>query len=537
MVNTIEDSTTNPWQVGCLNDFNYLCCPECDYRTQHEMFFEHHAIHKHPLSIDFFTAEALNEEYEADFNLDDVKSEFNNEEYSESDNKTGIITNISKSKTKAPARIRKRKKADLLEENNDIDSYDCQTCSIAVTGLCNLGLHLKNEHNKDSDMWQCPSCDRSFPALSKLKRHVTSVHLNLKVKCPKCETRICESSLNTHMLVAHEGDRVQKPFKCEQCDFSSHALKYVKAHVIRVHKTDEHRFLCDRCDKKFCYEHQLKEHIDAVHDKVQRFMCEKCGKGFNRESNLAVHKGRCWSSSEGFIKCEKCDSTFTDEESYLGHFKMVHFDSLLVSNMQFMCDECPNAFDTKRALQNHITTTHTDISKKKGSKKCEYCGKAFMTDFSFREHVKVVHEKSTPFKCDQCDKSFGTKAHLKDHTNRLHTNLPCPLCKKTFSNDRTYHEHIQVDHEKSTPHECDQCLKRFGTIKSLNYHRRKVHRRVKCAECGQEMCNSLLLERHKAKIHGTKPSNVMSCPFCPLFYKKDIHLQNHVQNHHSEQVA
>ena len=38
------------------------------------------------------------------------------------------------------------------------------------------------------------------------------------------------------MSVAHQGDRVNKPFKCDLCEFSSHAKKYLKAHIFNCHE-------------------------------------------------------------------------------------------------------------------------------------------------------------------------------------------------------------------------------------------------------------------------------------------------------------
>ena len=44
----------NPWQVESIQAFAFLNCPECDFFTKDEDFFQDHAIEKHPLSLVFF---------------------------------------------------------------------------------------------------------------------------------------------------------------------------------------------------------------------------------------------------------------------------------------------------------------------------------------------------------------------------------------------------------------------------------------------------------------------------------------------------
>ena len=44
----------NPWEVESIQAFAYLNCPQCDFKTKDEDFFQDHAIDKHPLSHMFF---------------------------------------------------------------------------------------------------------------------------------------------------------------------------------------------------------------------------------------------------------------------------------------------------------------------------------------------------------------------------------------------------------------------------------------------------------------------------------------------------
>ena len=44
----------NPWLVEDLKAFWYLNCPECEFKTQKEEFFQGHAVENHPLCFVLF---------------------------------------------------------------------------------------------------------------------------------------------------------------------------------------------------------------------------------------------------------------------------------------------------------------------------------------------------------------------------------------------------------------------------------------------------------------------------------------------------
>ena len=42
----------NPWLTQNIDDFFFLCCPECDYKSKFKEVFKDHAIENHPKSKD-----------------------------------------------------------------------------------------------------------------------------------------------------------------------------------------------------------------------------------------------------------------------------------------------------------------------------------------------------------------------------------------------------------------------------------------------------------------------------------------------------
>ena len=49
-------SMYNPWMVPSLNEFTFLCCPECVFRSKTATSFQTHAIQNHPRSSVLFSA-------------------------------------------------------------------------------------------------------------------------------------------------------------------------------------------------------------------------------------------------------------------------------------------------------------------------------------------------------------------------------------------------------------------------------------------------------------------------------------------------
>ena len=93
-------------------------------------------------------------------------------------------------------------------------------------------------------------------------------------------------------------------------------------------------------------------------------------------------------------------------------------------------------------------------------------------------------------------------------------------------------EHVLVVHEKTTPFPCDKCSQKFGTRNYLKSHITVVHSKENCDICGQQVYNLFELKRHKASAHGIIPEGVFLCDTCPLFFKYQLNLTRHKQTKH-----
>ena len=72
-------SLLNPWMVPSLDEFTFLCCPECVFRSKTATTFQTHAVQNHPRSSVLFNAvkeEPPDFTDEGPISLDEQKGEF-----------------------------------------------------------------------------------------------------------------------------------------------------------------------------------------------------------------------------------------------------------------------------------------------------------------------------------------------------------------------------------------------------------------------------------------------------------------------------
>ena len=527
-----------------ITAFAFFNCPECVYRSKEEYSFQDHAVLNHPLSQTFFNdlfiPEEENLEHEnpqisiksepdqPDGELCESKVAVKEEEDDKDDyldeDDDHLLDDVkdeeSATDTETKAVRKTRKKRKCLQEKKEVElkeelccicytqfpssslKYDhvesehvnseglikCEECDETAQDYDTMMEHMLSSHRrrKTKLMHQCPHCQKIFPKRLRLMKHIESVHEKRKANCPHCNKELQYHALRNHIKYSHQSDRSNKSFKCDECDFSTHLPQFLKNHVRLKHRRDEFRFPCDKCEKKYAFESQLKKHKQVVHDGLKPFMCHKCGKSFGIDGKAQFEKhiqSDCKSTifPEG-RKCHSCEVLFTVEGNYIKHHIKVHgsLPPTCTDREMFMCDQCSTLCISKKALKTHISNTHNRKPVPKKRHKCPYCEKTFAVKLACDEHVKVKHENSTPFKCDQC-------------------------------------------------HRC------YGTLYAMKQHKFSMHQRVKCEECGQEVSNTLILTRHKAKAHGIRPANVFQCKHCPLFYTLESQLEKHVLNHHLHQ--
>ena len=121
-------------------------------------------------------------------------------------------------------------------------------------------------------------------------------------------------------------------------------------------------FKCERCDKTFATNRNLKRHMSNIHEGHKDFQCENCHRFFGQKDELKRHKCKDLTNdsmepenngNNKSFKCERCDKTFTADRNLKRHIYIVH-----EGNKNFLCELCQKMFGFKQLLERHMKIKH-----------------------------------------------------------------------------------------------------------------------------------------------------------------------------------
>ena len=251
--------------------------------------------------------------------------------------------------------------------NEEITINSCNDCESSFENICDLYLHINENHNTAFNDYKCNKCDKVCEKIGNLKHHIRVVHKKGIFKCENCNEVFYEwLKYRLHRDTIHED---AKNIPCNQpgCDKLFKSLGLMNSHVKQIHFA-ENKYLCDRCDKGFKQKGSLLEHIRVIHDKLKIFQCHKCEKSFGQKSGLRYHLQAVHDGIRKH-KCPVCDKDFTSLAQAKAHVKFVHEGGI----KEFQCDDCKKMFMTESSLRKHIRIVHQGLK----NFVCTTCGKAF----------------------------------------------------------------------------------------------------------------------------------------------------------------
>ncbi|XP_014381252.1 zinc finger protein 335 isoform X1 [Alligator sinensis] len=235
----------------------------------------------------------------------------------------------------------------------------------------------------------CRICGSRFLTHDDLRFHVSSHEANdpQLFKCLQCSYRSRRwSSLKEHMF-NHVGS---KPYKCEECNYTSVYKKDVIRHST-VHNRDRKKradpppkrssFPCPVCNRVYPMQKRLTQHM-KTHSTEKPHMCDKCGKSFKKRYTFKMHLlTHIQAIANRRFKCEFCDYVCEDKKILLNH-QLSH-----VNDRPYKCSFCPYATFREDFLLSHQAVKHTG-GKPFG---CEYCHFTTKHKKNLRLHVQCRH--------------------------------------------------------------------------------------------------------------------------------------------------
>ena len=166
---------------------------------------------------------------------------------------------------------------------------------------------------------QCLTCGRTFLKQEKLNQHIKSHKMgDPALICEKCNKAFfCEPELKKHVHEMHTY------VYCHMCEYKATKQLGLKAHIRSKH-TKERPYTCGTCGKGFITHQHLSRHME-LHESVKKHECSVCGKKFSASRHLSTHSRIHSKSFSG--QCNICDKKFVQKYNMTLHMRKHHPES------------------------------------------------------------------------------------------------------------------------------------------------------------------------------------------------------------------
>lgn len=285
-----------------------------------------------------------------------------------------------------------------------------------------------------------------FESLVKLPEStaVTNLDTQNNNKCPHpcCKVKFQDPELLTYHLSCHS----DIGFHCCECGEKFFSWRPLSSHIWRIHKIDTGLYSCDKCDYKTYSLAKLNNIHKFIHSDAKNFSCDKCNKAFKNNKQLRNHKLVHKDKSEKLVHvCEECTKSFANRRQLRIHMDYVH-----KKLRPFLCNFCGYKGSSRSSLKMHIrqhtgekpfsctscsytTSDHNSLRRHTlrhtGQKpyKCSYCSYACIQSSTYKTHLKTKHpgmEKDLMFTCIECQFRSVNKDMYISHMVTIHNMKP-----------------------------------------------------------------------------------------------------------------
>ena len=364
-----------------------------------------------------------------------------------------------------------------------------------------------------------------------------------KVSAARFECTICGRSFKrkNYLDLHTEIHLNERNHACKLCGKRFNTSKNLKSHLL-THKYQKKIYKCSACDKSFAREAYLREHL-KTHANMKSYKCTFCGKGFNSSCNLSRHK-----------KIHLFPSQEESEESDVG--SNVHDES----NAGINEDQSNNTSDAnsshvrgkrkQRKRKEDPIVVKEDVDEaippqevnsslvKEEIPEGEEENYENMAEETYddtymddnHETIRSIDESVYKFRCDQCHRRFKTVKYWEEHLESKCNVRPakCEICGQEMK-FRDLNLHMRYKHGQKRQFPCKVCGEKFHTKSKMKKHR-EMHgeKPYPCETCGKAFLTKLQLEWHR-DVHTGEAKH--ACDKCGKVFNTIINLRGHMRGH------
>ncbi|XP_036333742.1 uncharacterized protein LOC118744673 isoform X2 [Rhagoletis pomonella] len=292
----------------------------------------------------------------------------------------------------------------------------------------------------------------------------------------------------------------QHKIHCNLCDRFCFDMIGLQMHKYRKHKIGQLPHGCSKCDKRFDYVHKLRRHILKNHTiipvPIRKYVPPKPAP-----------------PPEPDTKCFECNTDFPNSEEYKRHLE-IHPRG----DCPYACEECGRRFKTVSVRNSH-KKRHQEPSFQ-----CLLCPRKFFFAYHLQQHISC-HKGDPNYICELCGKTFIRQKLFKEHVDYVHLGRGyCKICDRHYHKRSILHKHLCNVHRPVIGSVDDlakrrrQMLREPGSRKGLGAGPRPQtrkytyltdpvtqKRRIACPKCDKSYYQYDSLYAHAKKVHGSLP--------------------------------
>ncbi|XP_005096459.2 zinc finger protein 423 [Aplysia californica] len=457
----------------------------------------------------------------------------------------------------------------LPEEANQPEMLVCPYClTDGFESLESLELHLTSVHSvKPTEVYTCNYCNAPYPNLYSLHDHMTVVHrsqhgLDITYPCSMCVQRFHSlDALAKHKGIVHAQQRsngIDAAF-CNRCNMTLASPRTLEDHMITVHNIVMDRKALKGKGKKSSGKSSKDGSTASSRSSLEngsRGASKSSGATKSLPSFLMADDGqpkakypktssagrildltnavdRRKSISPGDIKCDQCNISFHDQQSYDSHMALHAEASLSLSLL------ANGACEPPKLKEESEVNGGSNQSQSAASKvhECFKCGASFSTEEQLEAHASLHYLcVSTEYGCSNCVKNFSKPDELQKHLMDIHAHhlYRCSLCKDIFDSKVNIQVHFAIKHSNECKlYKCVSCDIMFRSEMEWQVHVRVNHlhmsRPYRCLFCQESFTSEVELQ-----CHLTTHSKQFTCPMCDQAFHIEYLLDQHMQSCHTD---